>query len=201
MMCAVAERHPAHCSQLQSDGWRDDSVAAARAYCHLPQPPHDHSVTDGDDGLVLLAAVRNLRNQAWARRDEIEPKWEGRRVPRPLDVYDLLPRTNCGACGEVTCMACAFGLLESRRRPEERARLVASQAAAYLHAMIALLCDIGEAPAGGACTPWTDQSSGDVRPVAVSAQQRARWFKRVRLCNRTRASEHSGRQPNSNCYQ
>jgi ArsR family metal-binding transcriptional regulator len=72
-----------------------------------------------DEGLMLLAAVRDLLNQTWARRDEIQPKAEGRRVPRPLDVYELLPRTNCRACGEATCMAFAFGLLESRHRPEE----------------------------------------------------------------------------------
>lgn len=63
-------------------------------------------------GLILLAAMSDLLNQTWARRDEIEPRPEGCRVPRPLDVYELLPRTNCRACGEPTCMAFAFGLLE-----------------------------------------------------------------------------------------
>lgn len=71
------------------------------------------------EGLTLLAAVRDLCNQTWARRVEIQPKTEGRRVPRPLDVYELLPRTNCRACGAPTCMAFAFGLLEERFRPEE----------------------------------------------------------------------------------
>ena len=76
-------------------------------------------VADVAEGLTLLAAMRDLLNQTWARRDEIQPRPEGRRVPRPLDVYELLPRTNCRACGEATCMAFAFGLLESRHRPEE----------------------------------------------------------------------------------
>jgi ArsR family metal-binding transcriptional regulator len=75
-------------------------------------------VASVDEGLALLAAVRDLLNQTWTRRDEIQPKHEGRRVPRPLDVYELLPRTNCGDCGEATCMAFAFGLLEARLRPE-----------------------------------------------------------------------------------
>lgn len=76
-------------------------------------------VADVEEGLALLAAMRDLLNQTWARRDEIQPRPEGRRVPRPLDVYELLPRTNCRACGEATCMAFAFGLLESRHRTEE----------------------------------------------------------------------------------
>jgi ArsR family metal-binding transcriptional regulator len=76
-------------------------------------------VADVEEGLRLLEAVRDLINQAWHRREEIQPKMEGRRVARPLDVYELLPRTNCRACGEATCMAFAFGLLETRHRPEE----------------------------------------------------------------------------------
>jgi ArsR family metal-binding transcriptional regulator len=76
-------------------------------------------VDDVEDGLRMLAAVGDLLNQAWARRDQIEPKTESRRVPRPLDVYELLPRTNCRACGAATCMAFAFGLLENRYEPGE----------------------------------------------------------------------------------
>jgi ArsR family metal-binding transcriptional regulator len=57
-----------------------------------------------EEGLTLLAAVRDLLNQTWTRRDEIQPRSEGRNVPRPLDVYELLPRTNCRACGEATCI-------------------------------------------------------------------------------------------------
>ena len=76
-------------------------------------------VKDVDEGLVLLSAVRDLLNQTWERREEIEPRNEERRTPRPLDVYALLPQTNCRQCGEVTCMAFAFALLETRRRVEE----------------------------------------------------------------------------------
>jgi len=76
-------------------------------------------VAGAEEGLALLTAVRDLINQTWARRDEIQPQPTGRRVPRPLDVYELLPRTNCRSCGEATCMAFAFGLLENRHRPEE----------------------------------------------------------------------------------
>jgi ArsR family metal-binding transcriptional regulator len=76
-------------------------------------------VADVTEGLALLAAVRDLLNRTWARRDQIQPKTEGRRLPRPLDVYELLPRTNCRACGAATCMAFAFGLLESRYKPDQ----------------------------------------------------------------------------------
>lgn len=76
-------------------------------------------VKDADEGLELLSAVRDLLNQTWARREEIEPRNIERHAPRPLDVWELLPRTNCRQCGEATCMAFGFALLEARRRIDE----------------------------------------------------------------------------------
>ena len=76
-------------------------------------------VKDADEGLVLLDALRDLLNQTWDKRDAIVPRNDARRTPRPLDVYALLPQTNCRACGEATCMAFGFGLLEARRKIEE----------------------------------------------------------------------------------
>ncbi len=96
-------------------------------------------VADVEEGIALLAAVRDLLNQVWARRDEIQPRLEGRRMPRPLDVYELLPRTNCRACGEATCMAFAFGLLEGRHRPEECPPLADPTFAAQRQTLVAML--------------------------------------------------------------
>jgi ArsR family metal-binding transcriptional regulator len=101
-------------------------------------------VADVAEGLVLLAAMRDLLNQTWARRDETDPQSEGCRVPRPLDIYELLPRTNCGACGEATCMAFAFGLLESRHRPEECPPLANPTFAAQRQTLANLLSGMAE---------------------------------------------------------
>jgi ArsR family metal-binding transcriptional regulator len=109
--------------------------------------PHQVMITqvaDVEEGLALLAAVRDLLNQAWDRRDEIQPRSEGRRIPRPLDVYELLPRTNCRACGEATCMAFAFGLLESRHRPEECPSLASPTSVAQRQALAEMLAGVAE---------------------------------------------------------
>lgn len=76
-------------------------------------------VKDAEEGIELLNAVRDLLNQTWEQRDAIQARNDPRRTPRPLDVYALLPQTNCRACGEATCMAFAFALLEARRRVDE----------------------------------------------------------------------------------
>ncbi len=104
-------------------------------------------VADVEEGLALLAAVRDLLNQTWARRDEIQPRPEGRRVPRPLDVYELLPRSNCRACGEATCMAFAFGLLESHHRPDECPALAAPAFAAQRQALAEMLDQVEDGAA------------------------------------------------------
>jgi ArsR family metal-binding transcriptional regulator len=110
-------------------------------------------VADVEEGLVLLAAVRDLLNQTWARRDEIQPRSDGRRVPRPLDVYELLPRTNCHACGEATCMAFAFGLLEQRHQSEECPSLADSAFAAQRQTLAAMLSSVNLAETAGHLYP------------------------------------------------
>ncbi|MEW5957125.1 MAG: (Fe-S)-binding protein [Chloroflexota bacterium] len=72
-------------------------------------------VTDTAEGLELLEAIRDLLNQCWAQRDTIEPVTTVRRRPRPLDVWELLPQTNCRQCGEATCLAFACALLLNRQ--------------------------------------------------------------------------------------
>ncbi len=113
-----------------------------------PQKVMITQVADVRDGLEMLAAVRDLLNRIWERRDEIQPKAEGRRVPRPLDIYELLPRSNCGSCGEATCMAFAFGLLEARHQPEECTGLTEPQAAIQLQTVVELLSGLDGMPEG-----------------------------------------------------
>jgi ArsR family metal-binding transcriptional regulator len=78
----------------------------------------DRRVVDTAEGLELLDAVRDLLNQCWAHRDTILPVTTVRSAPRPLDVWSLLPQTNCKQCGEATCMAFAFALLLNKQAPD-----------------------------------------------------------------------------------
>lgn len=72
-------------------------------------------VKDVDEGLKLLAALTDAINATWEHRLELIAATTRRHAPRPLDVWTLLPQTNCRQCGEATCMAFAFGLLQNRR--------------------------------------------------------------------------------------
>ena len=68
-------------------------------------------VDGAEDAVAQLTWFKDLCNDTWQRRQEIVPRYERRKLLGPLDVYALLPKLNCQACGEATCMAFAFGLL------------------------------------------------------------------------------------------
>jgi ArsR family metal-binding transcriptional regulator len=72
-------------------------------------------VQDVAEGLQLLTALTDAVNAVWEHRAGLAAVMSPRRAPRLLDVWSLLPRTNCRQCGEQTCMAFAFGLLQQQR--------------------------------------------------------------------------------------
>ena len=41
----------------------------------------------------------------------------------PLEIYALLPKTNCGDCGIATCLAFAAAVLKEAKRPAGGPRL------------------------------------------------------------------------------
>jgi ArsR family metal-binding transcriptional regulator len=68
-------------------------------------------VQDPAEGMAMLDALADLLNKIWSHRGEIAPAAGPRRGPRLLDVWKLLPRSNCKRCGLPTCMAFAVGML------------------------------------------------------------------------------------------
>lgn len=67
---------------------------------------------DGEeDAVAQLCWFQELCNDTWRRRQEITPCHERRKQLGMLDVYQLLPKLNCRACGEASCLAFAIRLL------------------------------------------------------------------------------------------
>ena len=76
-------------------------------------------VKDVQEGLELLSALTDSINAVWEKRNELIAVTRIKRTPRPLDIWTLLPQTNCRECGEATCMAFAVGLLQQKRQTNE----------------------------------------------------------------------------------
>lgn len=71
-----------------------------------------NALKDEAEADKILEWLKNEINSIWARRDEIEPRYEGSPRPAVLDILKLLPMTNCKQCGEPTCMVFAARLAE-----------------------------------------------------------------------------------------
>lgn len=68
------------------------------------------SVADRQEGAEAVVSVMGFLEDIWQKRDEITPNYKPRRRPPALELYKLLPGTNCGDCGEPACMAFAVKL-------------------------------------------------------------------------------------------
>lgn len=98
------------------------SLAMRRSPGLISMDPNRVSITqvgDLEQGLRLLNVLTDLVNFTWANRGELSAVTSRKRPPRPLDIYPILPGTNCKACGEATCMAFACALLNGERAPGE----------------------------------------------------------------------------------
>jgi ArsR family metal-binding transcriptional regulator len=84
-----------------------------------PDKVYITQVKDADAGLEVLAALIDAINATWENRDELTAVTKSRRAPRHLDIWELLPRTNCKQCGEATCLAFAVSLIQQQRSLDE----------------------------------------------------------------------------------
>jgi ArsR family metal-binding transcriptional regulator len=63
----------------------------------------------------LVAFIQNL----FARKAEIVPNHRKFNPVSALDIFQLLPRSNCRACGQATCMAFAAAVSRQKSSPAE----------------------------------------------------------------------------------
>jgi ArsR family metal-binding transcriptional regulator len=66
-----------------------------------------NALKDEGEAHNILEWLKKEINEAWENRASIVPKYEGAKKAYPIEVYKLLPRTNCRACGQPSCMAFA----------------------------------------------------------------------------------------------
>ena len=67
-------------------------------------------VEDEKEAEEVLQWLKNLINETYQSRDQIEPSYSKGEDLKALDVFRLLPGTNCKRCDEPTCLAFAVKL-------------------------------------------------------------------------------------------
>jgi ArsR family metal-binding transcriptional regulator len=82
-----------------------------RTYAFRPTEIAIAPVYDNGEAQDLAGSIIETVNDIWKRRGSITPKFEARKpFPNVLDIYRLLPGSNCGKCGLPSCMAFAAEL-------------------------------------------------------------------------------------------
>ena len=63
-----------------------------------------NALQDEAEAHHIIEWLKKEINNAWENREKIVPKYDGRSKPHILQIYKLLPKTNCRECGQPTCM-------------------------------------------------------------------------------------------------
>jgi ArsR family metal-binding transcriptional regulator len=63
-----------------------------------------NALRDEAEAHHILEWLKEEINNAWENRETIVPKYDGKSVPHILEIYKLLPKSNCRKCGQPTCM-------------------------------------------------------------------------------------------------
>jgi ArsR family metal-binding transcriptional regulator len=114
-----------------------------RILCLHPQLITGAKIDDAEDARVQLDWLRESINEVWARRSEIESRYDRRERLTPLPVFKLLPGTNCRECGALTCLAYAVELASERASIMRCAPLFTPPFADKRGLLLAMLSDAG----------------------------------------------------------
>jgi ArsR family metal-binding transcriptional regulator len=68
-------------------------------------------IEDEKEAEEILIWLKDLINDTYENRDQIEPNFSKGAELKALDIYRLLPGTSCKKCGELTCLAFAVKLV------------------------------------------------------------------------------------------
>jgi ArsR family metal-binding transcriptional regulator len=90
----------------------------ARLITIYPQMIAINIVADQREAEDILAWLRQVINDTWERQETITPSFEVPKKPRILEILKCLPRTNCRACGEPTCLVFATKVSNGEAGPE-----------------------------------------------------------------------------------
>jgi ArsR family metal-binding transcriptional regulator len=97
------------------------------------------NLRDKDAAATEMQHVVEIINRTWERRAEITPSIEARQRLKPMEVYKLLPATNCKACDQPTCFTFALKLTAGEVELEQCAPLFTDAYHEQRDRLIALL--------------------------------------------------------------
>jgi len=71
-------------------------------------------IEDEKEAQQILDWLKDLVNETYQKKDQIEPNYSEGDHLKPSDIQKLLPGTNCKKCGFRSCLAFAFKLVDQK---------------------------------------------------------------------------------------
>jgi ArsR family metal-binding transcriptional regulator len=71
-----------------------------------------NALKDENEARKIVEWLKREINDAWEKRNNITPRFEGMPRPQVIQILKYLPKTNCRDCGEPTCMVFATRVTE-----------------------------------------------------------------------------------------
>jgi ArsR family metal-binding transcriptional regulator len=71
-------------------------------------------IEDEKEAQEILDRLKDMINETFQKRDQIEPNYSEGDHLKPSDIQRLLPGTNCKQCGFRSCLAFAFKLVDQK---------------------------------------------------------------------------------------
>ena len=121
-----------------------NAVLGGYTYCREPQSVtfrsqgklisvHDdhiaiNALQDAEEAERILQWLQREINDAWAKRDEITPSFQAAPRPQVMAILRLLPKSNCGKCGQPTCIVFASLAMEGGKGEGDCPELTPDQA-------------------------------------------------------------------------
>ena len=96
-------------------------------------------VNDPQQARQIVSGLVDKVNRVWQDRDNITPRFTERRRPAVIEIFKLLPQTNCKECGYPTCMAFAAALSKSTTQLDQCPPLSQPEYAANREKLLSLL--------------------------------------------------------------
>ncbi|BAF60434.1 predicted NADH:ubiquinone oxidoreductase [Pelotomaculum thermopropionicum SI] len=99
----------------------------------------------------ILDAVIAFINRVYTKKDSLHPQPLPKELPQPAGIYQLLPQTDCGGCGEATCIAFTVKLVKGEKKVEDCPSISPERAGRILTLLATI--DDGETIFGGLNNP------------------------------------------------
>ncbi|MBI4187879.1 MAG: hypothetical protein HY529_01595 [Chloroflexi bacterium] len=89
-----------------------------QAYALRPHEIRIGRVNDYSQAQQLATEIVEKVDATWQERNSITPRYTQRKLPGVMDIFKLLPKTNCKQCSYATCLAFAADLRAGTVTPD-----------------------------------------------------------------------------------